>query len=407
MRRPRHATIVAYLALSISLGGTSYAAITITGKNVKDGSLSQKDLSKQARKALKGNRGAAGAPGATGPAGATGAAGATGPRGATGTVDTSAFYDKGASDARFAAKVRNVVPVGGAGTAAENGAALRAAYDDAPSGAVLVAGPGDFDLGDQALALRQTVALQGSGAALTRIFTAGADRTAMTGATTLRDLEVEVTGSGALTAIAAGDQRLVLERVALDVRGRSPVNAADTVRGVTGARSTRVHDSEIVLANAGGTTNGALAAAGVPALGEPGFRVRDSLVSLTNANGGSAIAVSSGGSPRIEGSMVNVRSQGPVQPLVALHVSAGTQARVVSTDLDAFGGSSGLRGAVADNATLRARSVKVSASDARNTGQIVFAASEIDGMMTETTSGSIVCPSSFMHTGDAPTPFGC
>jgi hypothetical protein len=35
---------VAYLALFVALGGSSYAAITITGKNVKNGSLTGKDI---------------------------------------------------------------------------------------------------------------------------------------------------------------------------------------------------------------------------------------------------------------------------------------------------------------------------------------------------------------------------
>jgi hypothetical protein len=44
--RPGHATVVAYLALFVALGGSSYAAITITGKNVKDRSLTAKDIKK-------------------------------------------------------------------------------------------------------------------------------------------------------------------------------------------------------------------------------------------------------------------------------------------------------------------------------------------------------------------------
>jgi hypothetical protein len=43
-RRPSHAIVVAYLALFVALGGSSYAAIKITGKNVKDSSLTGKDV---------------------------------------------------------------------------------------------------------------------------------------------------------------------------------------------------------------------------------------------------------------------------------------------------------------------------------------------------------------------------
>ncbi|MEA2489886.1 MAG: hypothetical protein QOH21_1678, partial [Acidobacteriota bacterium] len=33
-QRPGHSTVVAYLALFVALGGTSFAALTITGKDV-------------------------------------------------------------------------------------------------------------------------------------------------------------------------------------------------------------------------------------------------------------------------------------------------------------------------------------------------------------------------------------
>jgi hypothetical protein len=42
--RPSHAVVVAYLALFVALGGSSYAALTVTGKNVKDSSLTGKDI---------------------------------------------------------------------------------------------------------------------------------------------------------------------------------------------------------------------------------------------------------------------------------------------------------------------------------------------------------------------------
>ncbi len=40
----RHTTVVAYLAFFVALGGTSYAALTITGKNVKNSLLTGKDV---------------------------------------------------------------------------------------------------------------------------------------------------------------------------------------------------------------------------------------------------------------------------------------------------------------------------------------------------------------------------
>jgi hypothetical protein len=82
----------ALLAL-LALAGTAYGAskILITSSSqVKAGSLAASDLSKSARKTLKGNRGPAGtpglagAPGPQGPPGAPGAPGAQGPQGQQG-----------------------------------------------------------------------------------------------------------------------------------------------------------------------------------------------------------------------------------------------------------------------------------------------------------------------------------
>ena len=40
----RHTTAVAYLALFAALGGSAYAAVTVTGKNIKDGTITGKDV---------------------------------------------------------------------------------------------------------------------------------------------------------------------------------------------------------------------------------------------------------------------------------------------------------------------------------------------------------------------------
>ena len=89
-----HATAVAYVALFAALGGSAYAAATITGANIKDGTVSGRDvkdrsiganeLTQKARDALASRPGPQGAPGAQGPKGDQGAPGAKGDRGAKG-----------------------------------------------------------------------------------------------------------------------------------------------------------------------------------------------------------------------------------------------------------------------------------------------------------------------------------
>ena len=40
----RHGTAVAYLALFAALGGSAYAAVTVTGKNIKNGTITGRDV---------------------------------------------------------------------------------------------------------------------------------------------------------------------------------------------------------------------------------------------------------------------------------------------------------------------------------------------------------------------------
>lgn len=94
----RHGTVVAYLALFAALGGSAYAAASITGKAIKNGtvtgrdvknrSLGTQELSPQALRALasQAGPGAAGVPGPRGERGEPGARGPAGPRGETGPV---------------------------------------------------------------------------------------------------------------------------------------------------------------------------------------------------------------------------------------------------------------------------------------------------------------------------------
>ena len=130
-----YANVVSTICLVVVLSGTAYAATTlpnnsvgsaqlkanaVTSEKVRDGALLRRDF--KAGQLLAGPRGPAGPAGSTGATGALGAqgpagppgpqgstgapgaqgpAGPPGPKGDTGTPDTSNFYDKAASDARF------------------------------------------------------------------------------------------------------------------------------------------------------------------------------------------------------------------------------------------------------------------------------------------------------------------
>ena len=98
-RRISYANVTSTLALCLALGGTSYAAVAITGKDVKNGTLSGKDLKKNAlttrevksRSLLAADFKAGELPsGERGPQGVQGPQGERGPAGAAG-VDVDFF----------------------------------------------------------------------------------------------------------------------------------------------------------------------------------------------------------------------------------------------------------------------------------------------------------------------------
>jgi hypothetical protein len=80
----RHGTAVAYLALFVALGGSAYAAVTVTGQQIKNETVTGKDvrnrslgageLRPSARASLMGERGPAGPAGPSGPQGPAGPA---------------------------------------------------------------------------------------------------------------------------------------------------------------------------------------------------------------------------------------------------------------------------------------------------------------------------------------------
>ena len=87
----RHTTAVAYLALFAALGGSAYAAVTVTGKQIKDGTVTGKDVKNRSLGAAKLSAGALGSlAGERGPAGPQGAPGAKGEPGKQGPIGPAA-----------------------------------------------------------------------------------------------------------------------------------------------------------------------------------------------------------------------------------------------------------------------------------------------------------------------------
>lgn len=105
LSRLSYANVVASLALMVALGGTATAAVVITGRDIRDGTVTGADLANntvgtkkirdgsllvrdfqrgQLPRSQVGLPGAVGDPGPRGPAGATGPAGVMGPAGAAG-----------------------------------------------------------------------------------------------------------------------------------------------------------------------------------------------------------------------------------------------------------------------------------------------------------------------------------
>ncbi|MDP1848672.1 MAG: collagen-like protein [Solirubrobacteraceae bacterium] len=107
--RLSYANVVASLALFVALGGTGYAAVTITGKNVKDGTLTGKDIKNSSvasadikngsllTQDFKAGQLPAGAPGAPGQPGQRGAPGDKGDPGEPGSARAYAFVNSDGS----------------------------------------------------------------------------------------------------------------------------------------------------------------------------------------------------------------------------------------------------------------------------------------------------------------------
>ena len=139
--------LIAFLAgILLASAGTATAAKLITGKQIKDGTITEKDLSKAVRAQLaqagaagpKGDAGVAGAPGPqgeAGPKGATGSKGATGPVGLSG-VEIKVMQKPVAASASAAGTVpcpEGMVVLGGGVTVAGGGAGPCSVQRNAPS----------------------------------------------------------------------------------------------------------------------------------------------------------------------------------------------------------------------------------------------------------------------------------
>jgi hypothetical protein len=85
-----YANVMATIAVFVALGGSSYAAVAITGKDIKDGTVTGQDVKDKSLTAtdfkgsVAGPQGKRGKPGATGATGAPGAQGIQGPQGGQG-----------------------------------------------------------------------------------------------------------------------------------------------------------------------------------------------------------------------------------------------------------------------------------------------------------------------------------
>jgi hypothetical protein len=91
-KRPSGATVISLVALFVALSGSAYAAAKITSKDIANGTIKAADLSRGAKKALKGSRGLRGP---AGPQGNQGLPGVPGPAGASGITSIVAAQGDG------------------------------------------------------------------------------------------------------------------------------------------------------------------------------------------------------------------------------------------------------------------------------------------------------------------------
>jgi len=361
LHRPSPALVVAVIALVLAAGGSSWAAparraaaTLITGKQVKNESLTGSDIKNGSitgadikpgsltaslftgvfGSAPAGAAGPQGPAGPSGPQGERGLQGEKGPQGVkgdTGTVDTSAFYDKSASDGRFQRRYARIVVVPADGSPAENGQRLVDAVNavpfpgnDSTLAALVKLEPGRYDMSgvggltDGAVRLKPYVDLEGSGQDVTEIWVSGFGRTvAVTGSlnSEVRDLRITVnaltnTSIGYLTTVVGGTLRNVHITSngsnAIGVSADAPVTLKDvdiSASGPSGVAYTTttggtVSDSTLRAASTNGTGNerGISSNGGV-------VTVMNSLVTASNTSS-SALQRANAGSISVAGSII-------------------------------------------------------------------------------------------------------
>jgi hypothetical protein len=239
MRVSRHGTVVAYLALFVALGGSSYAALQITSRNIKDRTIQVRDISPKAVKSLHGKAGptgAAGAAGAQGPAGAAGAQGPKGDQGPTGSVDTSNFFTKAESDARFQPTATRRIVVRPANPV------------------VFFVTPGTYDVGANGLVLDDGASLIGDGPLAVTIKSNGAaEALALHGSSYVSNLTVDASGAAIVTAIRAG-AGFADKPIVRDVA----INAAATSQATGLLLDGVVYVYDVQVRVTGGTTRGGI-----------------------------------------------------------------------------------------------------------------------------------------------------
>lgn len=113
-RKPSAGTVLGGLALLVALGGTSYAAVnqlprgSVGTLQIRNGAVTSIKVANGTLRRLDFAPGTL-LSGPAGPQGPQGPAGATGPAGPAGTVDTTQFYKKTESDARYLRRTQTIV----------------------------------------------------------------------------------------------------------------------------------------------------------------------------------------------------------------------------------------------------------------------------------------------------------